>query len=90
MIIQFVAAPAAIGFTKLADKWGTKALEFSLICWCVVIIGALSFAPLELEEHEDYDIQYTWDEEADSYLIAQAGREKHRKTQMMMSKNGLR
>ena len=29
LIIQFVAAPAAIGFTKLADKWGTKkALEF--------------------------------------------------------------
>ena len=69
LIIQFVAAPAAIGFTKLADKWGTKkALQFSLICWCVVIIGALSFAPLELEEHEDYDIQYTWDEEAGTYV----------------------
>ena len=24
LIIQFVAAPAAIGFTKLAEKWGTK------------------------------------------------------------------
>ena len=69
LIIQFVAAPAAIGFTKLADKWGTKkALQFSLICWCVVIIGALSFAPLELDEHEDYDIQYTWDEEAGTYV----------------------
>ena len=69
LIIQFVAAPAAIGFTKLADKWGTKkALQFSLICWCVVIIGALSFAPLELEEHEDYDIQYTWDDEAGTYV----------------------
>ena len=32
-----------------------------LVCWCVVIIGALSFAPLELEKHEEYDIQYTWD-----------------------------
>ena len=69
LIIQFVAAPAAIGFTKLADKWGTKkALQFSLICWCVVIIGALSFAPLELDEHEDYDIQYTWDEEDGTYV----------------------
>jgi UMF1 family MFS transporter len=69
LIIQFVAAPAAIGFTKLADKWGTKkALQFSLICWCVVIIGALSFAPLELEEHDHYDIQYTWDEEAGTYV----------------------
>ena len=69
VIIQFVAAPAAIGFTKLADKWGTKkALQFSLVCWCVVIVGALSFAPLELDKHEDYDIQYTWDDEAGTYV----------------------
>ena len=70
VIIQFVAAPAAIGFTKLADKWGTKkALQFSLVCWCVVIIGALSFAPLELEKHEEYDIQYTWDAEEEAYFV---------------------
>ena len=70
VIIQFVAAPAAIGFTKLADKWGTKkALQFSLVCWCVVIIGALSFAPLELKEHEEYDIQYTWDADEGSYFV---------------------
>ena len=70
VIIQFVAAPAAIGFTKLADKWGTKkALQFSLVCWCVVIIGALSFAPLELEKHEEYDIQYTWDADESAYFV---------------------
>ena len=70
LIIQFVAAPAAIGFTKLAEKWGTKkALQFSLICWCVVIVGALSFAPLELEEHSEYDIQYTWIEEDSTYVV---------------------
>ena len=69
LIIQFVAAPAAIGFTKLADKWGTKkALQFSLVCWCIVIIGALSFAPLELEDHEEFDIQYTWDKDAGTYI----------------------
>ena len=70
VIIQFVAAPAAIGFTKLADKWGTKkALQFSLVCWCVVIIGALSFAPLELDKHEEYDIQYTWDADEGAYFV---------------------
>jgi len=70
LIIQFVAAPAAIGFTKLAGKWGTKkALHFSLICWCVVIVGALSFAPLELKEHSEYDIQYTWIEEDSTYVV---------------------
>ena len=69
LIIQFVAAPAAIGFTKLAEKWGTKsALQFSLVCWCVVIVGALSFAPLELENHEEYDVQYTWDADNGTYV----------------------
>jgi len=69
LIIQFVAAPAAIGFTKLAEKWGTKsALQFSLVCWCFVIVGALSFAPLELEKHDEYDVQYTWDEDAQTYV----------------------
>ena len=69
LIIQFVAAPAAIGFTKLAEKWGTKsALQFSLVCWCFVIVGALSFAPLELENHDEYDIQYTWDADEDTYI----------------------
>ena len=69
LIIQFVAAPAAIGFTKLAEMWGTKkALQFSLVCWCFVIVGALSFAPLELENHDEYDIQYTWDADENSYI----------------------
>ena len=58
LIIQFVAAPTALAFTKLADVWGTKkALSFSLGLWCVVIVGALSFAPLALDAHEDYQIQ---------------------------------
>ena len=75
LIIQFVAAPAAIGFPKLAEKWGTKsALQFSLVCWCVVIVGALSFAPLELENHEEYDIQYTWDATNGTYeVVAREG-----------------
>ena len=75
LIIQFVAAPAAIGFTKLAEKWGTKgALQFSLVCWCFVIVGALSFAPLELENHDEYDIQYTFNEGTGMYdAIAREG-----------------
>lgn len=75
LIIQFVAAPAAIGFTKLAEKWGTKgALQFSLVCWCVVIVGALSFAPLELENHDEYDMQYTFNEDTGMYdAIAREG-----------------
>ncbi len=61
--IQFVAFPAAFLFTWLAGKTNTKtALTVALVAWCVVIAGALSFAPLELEEHEEYDFQFTWNE----------------------------
>ena len=56
--IQFVAWPSAIGFTRLAKKWGTKnALTASLVGWVVLCFAALSFAPLEYSEHSDYQVQ---------------------------------
>ena len=64
LIIQFVAAPCAIGFTKIAEKYSTKkALHLSLIIATTVGVLALTFAPLAPEDHEDYDLQYTWDDE---------------------------
>lgn len=70
VIIQFVAAPAALAFTRLAGKWGTKkALQFALVCWCFVIVGALSFAPLVPDAHEDFGLQATWDDDAGHYTI---------------------
>jgi hypothetical protein len=39
-----------------------------------VIVGALSFAPLELENHDEYDVQYSWDEGNSTYTaIAREG-----------------
>jgi UMF1 family MFS transporter len=71
LIIQFVAAPAAIGFTFLAAKWGTKrVLTASLVGWCIVIVGALSFAPLELVDHAEFDVMYEWDETNSTYVVA--------------------
>ena len=68
VVIQFVAFPAAFFFTWLAERTSTKkALTFSLVMWCVMIVGAMSFAPLELENHEEYDFQAEWDGE--SYVI---------------------
>ena len=65
IMVQFIAAPAAIGFTKLSNKTGTKkALTIACVGWCVVVVGALGFAPLELEKHEEYDLQYNWVEES--------------------------
>ena len=66
LVIQFVAAPCAIGFTKLAEATSTKkALTISLVGWVVVVLGAMSFAPLTLEAHSEYDIQYDWDSDGD-------------------------
>ena len=68
VVIQFVAFPAAFFFTWLAERWSTKkALTFSLVMWCVMIVGAMSFAPLALDEHEEYDYQAEWD--GQSYVI---------------------
>ena len=58
LFIQFVGAPSAIGFTKLAKKIGTKrALNVSLVGWVILCFAALSFAPLEYTQHSDYQIQ---------------------------------
>ena len=61
LVIQFVAAPCAVGYTKLAEVWSTKAaLQVALVIGTSVVFMALSFAPLQLESHDEYDIQVTW------------------------------
>jgi len=58
LFIQFIGAPSAIGFTKLAENIGTKrALNVSLVGWVVLCFAALSFAPLEFSEHSEFQIQ---------------------------------
>ena len=70
LAIQFIAAPFAIIFTKIADRIGTKrALFISITGWVVLCFAALAFAPLELESHEDYDILYEWDESEERYTV---------------------
>jgi len=65
VVIQFVAFPAAYFFTWLAEVWSTKrALMLSLFMWCVMIVGAMSFAPLELSEAEEYDFRLDGDGDA--------------------------
>jgi len=70
LAIQFIAAPFAIIFTKIADRIGTKkALFISIAGWVVLCFAALAFAPLELESHEDYDILYEWNESEERYNV---------------------
>jgi len=70
LAIQFVAAPSALAFTKLAEKIGTKkALSFSIMGWVFLCFAALSFAPLELEDHDEFFILYEWDESEEVYVV---------------------
>ena len=70
LVVQFVAAPSAILFTKLAESKGTKqALMISVCGWVVLCFAGLCFAPLELETHEDYDILYEWSEDDAAYSV---------------------
>jgi UMF1 family MFS transporter len=70
LAIQFIAAPFAIIFTKIADRIGTKrALFISIAGWVVLCFAALAFAPLELESHEKYDILYEWNESEERYTV---------------------
>ena len=70
LAIQFVAAPSAVAFTKLANTIGTKkALTFSIFGWVVLCFAALAFAPLELEEHDEFFILYEWDESEEIYVV---------------------
>ena len=70
LMVQIVAAPSALAFTRLAEKIGTKkALTASLVGWIVLCFAALAFAPLELDSHEQHDIMYEWDESQGVYNV---------------------
>ena len=66
LAIQFVAWPSALGFTKLANNWGTKkALSASLAGWVVLCFAACAFAPLALDSHDQHDVLFEWDSDGD-------------------------
>ncbi|MBT5254773.1 MAG: hypothetical protein HOL72_03320 [Euryarchaeota archaeon] len=63
LLVQFVGAPAAIGFTRLAEKTSAKtALTIACIGWCVVIILGVGFAPLMPVDVNEYDAVITSDD----------------------------
>jgi len=56
LLVQFVAAPAAIGFTRLAEITSAKAaLTIACVGWCVVIILGVGFAPLMPVDASEFD-----------------------------------
>ncbi len=71
LLIQFTAAPAAMLFATIAERTSTKAaLTATLIGWCLVIFAAVGFAPLELDAHEEHDIQLDWDNSTSNYTVS--------------------
>jgi len=70
LMVQIIAAPSALAFTRLAEKIGTKkALTTSLVGWILLCFAALAFAPLELDSHNQHDIMYEWDESQNNYTV---------------------
>lgn len=69
LLVQFVGAPAAIGFTYLAEKTSAKAaLIIACVGWCIVIILGVGFAPLIPDSVEQYDVVISSDDGID-YLM---------------------
>jgi len=68
LIVQFVAFPGSLFFSFLSKKLDTKkSLSIAVIGWGVIAIMALGFAPLKLDNHEQYDYQLIFAE--NNYVI---------------------
>ncbi len=70
-IIQFVAVPGAMFFSKLAYRTSTKAaLGVSLMAWIVIVLFGVALAPLTPTAHSDHDFQLEFDSGANQYRVA--------------------
>ena len=70
LLIQFIAAPGAIIFGKIAKKKTTKnALIASLMLWCIVITFGVGIAPLEPQQANNYDYLIRYEESSQTYRL---------------------
>ena len=68
LILQFVGAPGAIVFSKIAKKIGTKsALSITLFIWMLVVLLAIGMSALEPVDPAEHDYRLEWRET--SYAI---------------------
>ena len=73
LIIQFVAAFGAVGFSWLASRIATKgALLATLVGWSVLVLFGVGIAPLEPNGHEEFDYQLEYQGELDVYVVGSA------------------
>ena len=70
LIIQFVAAFGAMGFSWLASRIATKgALMVTLVGWSALVLFGLGIAPLEPDTHGDFDYQLEYQGEMGVYVL---------------------
>ncbi len=73
LIIQFIAAPGAILFGKLAARFSTKAaLALALAIWCLIVLFGVAIAPLPPEDHADFDYQLSQRSGSGEYILDSA------------------
>ena len=69
LALNLFAAPMAIVFSRIADKTSTKGtLQVVLVIATVVTFVGITFAPLEIDEHDDFDIQFVAN--SDTYEVS--------------------
>ncbi len=72
LIIQLIAAPGAIYFSRLAGRIRAKrALVISLIGWCGVVLLGIGVAPSAPGTHEDFDYQVQYESASSAYSIVE-------------------
>ena len=70
VIIQFVAVPGAMAFSRLAYRTSTKAaLSVSLFAWIIIVLFGVALAPLTPTTHADHEFQLNYDRQTGEYHI---------------------
>ena len=70
-IIQFVAVPGSMAFSRLAYRTSTKfALGVSLLAWTIIVLFGVALAPLTPANHQNHDFQLGFDDRTNEYHIS--------------------
>ena len=70
VIVQFIGAPGAMAFARLAGRISTRsALTVTLIGWIAIILIGVGMAPLPHTEHADYDLQLSYRQDTGDYVV---------------------
>ena len=73
LVIQFVAAFGAMGFSWLAYRITTKgALAATLVGWSVVVLFGVGVVQLEPDRHAEFDYQLSYQGDVGVYQVAAA------------------